>query len=173
DVERPRHDDRGSSKEDQCGEAGCQKPPVGEPRRYDERHERRQGERRERAMRRPERRGAADHRQERRSRRGERGQPQPEPRSGRVSHRTSASCRRQSRRGRALATNGTRSKFQAGGGEVVYHSSVSASQGSLPTRRPTRAVLTTFTRKTSTPRARIPEPIEEIRLYASQSPWWS
>ena len=33
------------------------------------------------------------------------------------------------------------SKFSGGGGEVVYHSSVSASQGSFPARTPERAVF--------------------------------
>jgi len=58
--------------------------------------------------------------------------------------RVSASRRRRSRSGRALVTYGTVSKFHAGGGDVVYHSSVSASHGSLPTRAPTRVVRTTL-----------------------------
>src|ERR687886_1554176 len=173
DVQRPRHHRRRDAEEEKRCDARRQEPPVGEPRRDDERRERRHGERRERSMGRVEARGPADHREERRGRRGERGQPQPEARSGRVRHRTSASRRRRSRKGRALVTYGTRSKFHAGGGEDAYHSSVSASHGSLPTRRPVRAVFTTLTKKSSSPTARIPAPIDDIRLYASQRPWCS
>src|SRR5437773_1379688 len=43
--------------------------------------------------------------------------------------RRSSSRRRRSRSGRALVTYGTFSKLCGGGGEVVYHSSVSPSQG--------------------------------------------
>ena len=50
--------------------------------------------------------------------------------------RSSASRRRRSRSGRGLVMYGIRSKFHGGGGEVVYHSSVSPSHGSLPARRP-------------------------------------
>src|SRR5262245_51761487 len=65
--------------------------------------------------------------------------------------RVSARRRRRSRSGRALVTYGTSSKFQGGGGDVVYHSSVSATHGSLPTRAPTRVVRTTFHTNTSIP----------------------
>ena len=59
---------------------------------------------------------------------------------------------------------GIRSKFHGGGGEVVYHSSVSAIHGSLPARRPTREVLTMLATKTSMPAAIMNEPIDEIML---------
>src|SRR5204862_1842390 len=48
----------------------------------------------------------------------------------------SFSLRRRSYSGRALVTYGTESKLCGGGGDVVYHSSVFASHGSLPARRP-------------------------------------
>src|SRR5207249_9711845 len=115
---------------------------------------------------------AADHGEQRRpSRRHSR---QPEPRSGHGSPhaRASASRRLKSRSGLALDTYGTRSKLCGGGGEVVYHSSVSASQGSFPARRPFCEVTTTFERKTKIPTPMIPEPIVEARLYHSQSPPW-
>ena len=72
-------------------------------------------------------------------------------------------------------TYGTVSKFCAGGGEVVYHSSVSASHGSFPARTPLRRtfVRQTLIRKTSVATAITNEPIEEMRLYASHCPpWW-
>src|SRR5215471_10361809 len=61
-----------------------------------------------------------------------------------------------------------RSKFQAGGGEVVYHSSVSASHGSLAARAPAREVLMMFQRNTSrliviTPEPIVEQPAEELR----------
>src|SRR5204862_777988 len=82
----------------------------------------------------------------------------------------SRSWRRRSRSGRALVTYGTSSKLCGGGGEVVYHSSVSASQGSLTARTPERDVFNTFTANTSTPSPITPEPIVEVRLYHSQKP---
>jgi hypothetical protein len=57
----------------------------------------------------------------------------------------------------------------------VYHSSVSASHGSFPARTPLREMLVrqTLTTKNATPSAVIPEPMDDMRLYASQSPpWW-
>jgi len=56
------------------------------------------------------------------------------------------------------------SKFHGGGGEVAYHSSVSACQGSLTARFPERAVRTMFATKTSMPTAITYEPIDEIML---------
>src|SRR5204862_7397251 len=119
----------------------------------------------EQAMRGPEPGGAADDREQRRADRGDCRQPQP---SAAVSRhqRASARRRRRSRSGRALVTYGIRSKLCSGGGDVVYHSSVSASHGSLAARAPTRAVFTTFQRKTSIPIVITPEPIVESRLYA-------
>src|SRR5262249_53977565 len=60
----------------------------------------------------------------------------------------------------------------AGGGELVYHSSVSATQGSRPARRPTRAVRTTLIRKKSVPNAITKAPIVETRFHAAHQPWW-
>ena len=68
-------------------------------------------------------------------------------------------------------TYGSESKLCAGGGELVYHSSVSASQGSLPARRPWRDLITLKT-KTRRPRVITYEPIVEIRLYHSHIPPW-
>src|SRR6185437_1705244 len=96
--------------------------------------------------------GARDDREQRPARSYERGQAQP--RAGRELGPhcgCSARRRRRSRSGRALVTYGTLSKFQGGGGEVVYHSSVSATQGSLPARGPLRVVFTTLTTKISMP----------------------
>ena len=62
------------------------------------------------------------------------------------------------------------SKFCSGGGDVVYHSRVSATQGSFTARTPFRDVRTTLTTNTSIPIVITPAPIEEIRLYASQRP---
>ena len=51
-------------------------------------------------------------------------------------------------KGLAPVTYGTgASKFSGGGGDVVYHSRVSASHGSLPARLPLRRVTHTFTKK--------------------------
>ena len=65
---------------------------------------------------------------------------------------------------------GTRSKLNSGGGEVAYHSSVSATHGSLVARSPLLEVLITLTTKMSIPTAIVNAPIDEIMLYASQSP---
>ena len=59
---------------------------------------------------------------------------------------------------------GTRSKFHGGGGEVAYHSSVSAIHGSFVARSPVRDVLMMFTTKTSIPTAIVNAPIEDIML---------
>jgi hypothetical protein len=56
------------------------------------------------------------------------------------------------------------SKLCGGGGELVYHSSVSASQGSFTARAPERWVLSTFHAKTRMPSDMIPDPIVEVRL---------
>src|SRR5262249_48168679 len=75
---------------------------------------------------------------------------------------------RRSWSGRALVTYGTESKLCGGGGEGVYHSSVSACQGSLPTRGPRRVVRTTFQKKTRIATPMTYEPIVEVMLYPSQ-----
>src|SRR4051812_34549877 len=105
------------------------------------------------------------------SRRGEQ-RAEAKPRSRcEACHVSPASLRRRSRRGRALVTYGTLSKLCGGGGDVAYHSSVSASHGSLPTRgtRPFRD-QNAFTKKKRMPTAMIADPIEEIRLYACHHP---
>ena len=61
------------------------------------------------------------------------------------------------------------SKLCGGGGEVVYHSSVSASHGSLPARRPFRD-FHAFQTKRRMPSPMMYEPIVEIRLYSWSSP---
>src|SRR5207247_10089692 len=85
---------------------------------------------------------------------------------------SSCSRRRRSRKGLALVTYGTLSKLYAGGGELVYHSSVSATQGSWPARRPTRVVRTTLIRKKSVPKAITKAPIVETRFHAVHQPRW-
>src|SRR5207248_5359378 len=130
---------------------------------------------REQTVRRAEVRGPGHDGEQRPRRRGERRQSQP--RSGReAAHGSSCACRRRkSRSGRALVTYGTCSKLCSGGGDEVYHSSVSASHGSLPARVPLRrpCAIQTFATKASTPSAITPDPIVEIKLYASHSPpWW-
>src|SRR4029453_5879899 len=77
---------------------------------------------------------------------------------------------RRSRSGRALVTYGMRSKFQGGGGDVVYHSSVSPTHGSLPARRPTRAVRMTLITNTSMPTAITKDPSVEIGCHTSHDP---
>src|SRR5215813_10354635 len=52
-----------------------------------------------------------------------------------------------SHRGRRLVVTGTTSKLWGGGGEVVAHSRVQASQGSAPAGSPRRSETMTFTTK--------------------------
>src|SRR2546423_882702 len=78
--------------------------------------------------------------------------------------RVSASRRLRSRSGRDDVTYGTLSKFQSGGGDVVYHSSVSPSHGSFPARGPVRDVLTMLAANTSMPTAITYDPIVEAML---------
>ena len=66
--------------------------------------------------------------------------------------------------GSTLRTRGIVSKLFAGGGEVVYHSSVLPCHGSLPARLPFRSEWMTLIPVTSTPSARMNAPIVEIRL---------
>ena len=61
---------------------------------------------------------------------------------------------------------GTLSKLCSGGGEVVYHSSVSPSHGSFPTRRAFRE-RQTLIRNTRVPNARVNEPIVETTFHVS------
>ena len=61
---------------------------------------------------------------------------------------------------------GTLSKLCSGGGEVVYHSSVSPSHGSFPTARAFRE-RQTLTRKTSVPSASVNEPMVETTFHVS------
>src|SRR2546422_5718137 len=77
--------------------------------------------------------------------------------------------------GSKLRTVGITSKLCGGGGEVVNHSSVLASHGSGPARRPRRTLQTAFPTVISTPRASTNEPIVEARLYPCREPvaWYS
>ena len=106
-----------------------------DPGRGNDRRQRRQRQRSEHPVRRPQP-GRAGHDRDERPRSTEQSR-QPEP-EARPHTRLSASRRRRSLNGRALVTYGTLSKFCGGGGEVVYHSSVSPSHGSLPARTPAR-----------------------------------
>ena len=74
-----------------------------------------------------------------------------------------------SQSGRRLRTTGIVAKFSGGGGEVVAHSSVKASHGSLAALAFVKPiVLIQFTMKTITPRARVNAPMVEIRFSSSQ-----
>src|ERR1700756_2479768 len=73
-----------------------------------------------------------------------------------------------SHNGRRLATTGTEAKLYAGGGELTDHSSVQASQGSLPALSPFQYDRIRFATNTRTPAAWMKAPIETIRLIASQ-----
>jgi hypothetical protein len=76
--------------------------------------------------------------------------------------------RRMSFIGSTERTRGTTSKLFSGGGDGTNHSSVFPFQGSLPARLPRFRLRRTFATVTSTPIARINEPIVEIRLKTSQ-----
>src|SRR4029450_7252682 len=94
----------------------------------------------------PEPGGSRYDRDKRSSRAAERRESKPG--SGPHARRSSSRLRRP-RSGRGLAPEGPFSKLCGGGGEVVYHSSVSPSHGSLPARTPARRLVqTTFTMKT-------------------------
>src|SRR5205823_4764392 len=69
-----------------------------------------------------------------------------------------------SKNGRSERIGGSESKLRSGGGEVVAHSSVWPSQGSLPAGRPWRSDRYRFQAKNSTLTAMMNEPIVEIRL---------
>src|SRR5215475_3420476 len=75
----------------------------------------------------------------------------------------SSGCFR-SQSGRRLRTTGSVSKLYSGGGEVVVHSSVQASQGSSPAGAPRRSETSRLTTKQRRPRAWKSAPTEEIRL---------
>src|SRR5918994_7000769 len=79
-----------------------------------------------------------------------------------------SSCRRRrrSRKGRGLEMYGSLSKLCSGGGEVVYHSSVSPRHGSFPTRRAFRE-RQTFTRNTRVPSPSRNEPMLETTFHVS------
>src|SRR4051794_12223701 len=70
--------------------------------------------------------------------------------------------------GSALRTRGITSKLFSGGGDCTNHSSVLALQGSLPAFLPTLRLRTTLNSETSTPAARMNEPIVEIRFCVPQ-----
>src|SRR5262247_4223425 len=75
----------------------------------------------------------------------------------------SSGCFR-SQSGRRLRTIGSVSKLYSGGGEVVVHSSVQASQGSSPASAPRRRETSRLATKQRRPRAWKSAPTEEIRL---------
>ena len=126
---------RGEPEQAERHQRGRQQPAGAHPGHHRERGERRQRDGREHAVRRAPAGGAGDDREAGACDREERRQACPRTHQ---KPRVSVSLRRRSRSGRALVTYGTLSKFQGGGGDVVYHSSVSAIHGSLPARAPTR-----------------------------------
>src|SRR4030095_2345057 len=79
----------------------------------------------------------------------------------------SSGCLR-SHNGRRLATVGTVAKWYAGGGELVDHSSVHASQGSLPASAPRKYDTIRFTTKMRMARAWMHAPIETRKFSVSQ-----
>src|SRR5262249_13776510 len=79
----------------------------------------------------------------------------------------SSGCFR-SHSGRRLETVGTTAKLYGGGGEVVAHSSVQASHGSLPAGPPPPRATTTFTPSGATPRICRGTPNVVTRFQTSQ-----
>ena len=142
---------RREPEQDERRDRSGQQPPRGDPGEDDEPGERRQRERREQLVRGAPVGGAGDD--------GEAGPATAATASSRaqgpiavpLTGASPPAARRRSRSGRALVIGGMRSKFHAGGGELAYHSSVSASHGSCPARLPVRAVLITFATNTSMP----------------------
>src|SRR5262245_62032640 len=65
-------------------------------------------------------------------------------------------------------TSGMRAKLYTGGGEGMLHSSVRPSQGSGLATSPDRAVLMTFTMKTTNDSAMVNAPIVETRFQKFQ-----
>src|SRR5262249_20966185 len=84
-------------------------------------------------------------------------------------HRLTASGYFWSKNGRSERIGGSESKLRSGGGEVVAHSRVWPSHGSLPTRSPRRNVRMTFQTKTSTPTARMKDPIVDTMFRSPKS----
>src|SRR6185295_9831726 len=79
----------------------------------------------------------------------------------------SSGCFR-SQRGLRLRTTGALAKLYSGGGEVVAHSKVHASHGSLPASSPFFSERTRFIAKQRTATACRSAPIEVIRFRVSQ-----
>src|SRR5581483_838749 len=80
---------------------------------------------------------------------------------------TSSSARSgcaRSQSGRRPRTGGTSAKFSAGGGDVVAHSSVHASQGLSPAGAPAPRLILLFQRKMMTDASSVNAPIVEIML---------
>src|SRR5439155_7635012 len=69
-----------------------------------------------------------------------------------------------SQSGRRLRTTGTVAKLYSGGGELVLHSSVQASQGSSPATAPERSERMTFSTSARMPAAWKSTPIDATRL---------
>src|SRR5580704_5436654 len=78
----------------------------------------------------------------------------------------SSGCLR-SQSGRRLLTTGTAAKSYSGGGELVDHSSVHASQGSFPACSPLRSDQKTFPTNASTPAVWKNTPMVTIRFQIS------
>src|SRR5262245_28285104 len=79
----------------------------------------------------------------------------------------SSGCFR-SHSGRRLLTVGTIAKLYAGGGEVVAHSNVHASQGSLPAVSPRKYDQIRLKTKTNTPAPWSNAPMVTMRFNVSQ-----
>src|SRR5215471_4251091 len=79
----------------------------------------------------------------------------------------SSGCFR-SHSGRRLATTGSIAKLYAGGGELVDHSSVQASQGSFPAGAPLKYETIRFTTKIRTARAWMNAPTPTRKFSVSQ-----
>src|SRR5258707_8887378 len=79
----------------------------------------------------------------------------------------SSGCLR-SQSGRRLFTDGSTAKLYAGGGDAVDHSSVHASQGSLPARGPAWYDRARVKRNTSKPAAWNTTPIATMRFHVAQ-----
>src|SRR6185503_1037885 len=73
-----------------------------------------------------------------------------------------------SQRGRRLLTVGISAKLYSGGGELVDHSSVQASQGSFPAGRPLRRDRRMFITKMSVPITWNATPIVQMRFQIPQ-----
>src|SRR5258705_11084453 len=81
----------------------------------------------------------------------------------------SSGCLR-SQSGRRLLTDGITAKLYTGGGELVVHSRIHASHGSLPANLPLREDHSRFTRKIKTPTPWKKKPMVTSKFRGSQPP---